>query len=165
MSKDAQVDNYIQSLTDWQQDICHFVRELIHEAEPEIVETIKFSNRPYFTLQGNVCALLATKITSMSLYTIRSPKTRPTLSTKAMTMPQPEQSRSSPARPSTAMLSLLSSVQLPTTTAQVVGANSQNHNSSYEQTNRAYGDTISRYFATWDYRNTMRILRGIQSWT
>ena len=61
MTKDPRVDEYINALPDWQQAICNQVRQLIHEAEPDIVETIKFSNRPYFTFDGNVCALLATK--------------------------------------------------------------------------------------------------------
>src|SRR5476651_2640130 len=61
MTKDSRVDEYINALPDWQQAICNQVRQLIHQAEPEIVETIKFTNRPYFTFQGNVCALLATK--------------------------------------------------------------------------------------------------------
>ena len=55
------VDDYIDRLPDWQQDICREVRELIHAADPEVTETIKFTNRPYFVLDGNVCALLATK--------------------------------------------------------------------------------------------------------
>jgi len=58
---DLRIDEYISSLPSWQNTLCTHVRELIHKAEPEIVETIKFSTRPYFTLQGNVCALLATK--------------------------------------------------------------------------------------------------------
>jgi len=33
----------------------------VHAADPEVTETIKRSNRPYFVLQGNVCALLAAK--------------------------------------------------------------------------------------------------------
>lgn len=61
MTRDPRVDNYINALPDWQQGICRRVRQLIHQAEPEIVETIKFTNRPYFTFQGNVCAFLATK--------------------------------------------------------------------------------------------------------
>jgi hypothetical protein len=61
MSKDPRVDEYIKSLPEWQQAICTQVRQLIHQAEPDIVETIKFTNRPYFTFYGNVCALLATK--------------------------------------------------------------------------------------------------------
>jgi hypothetical protein len=37
------------------------VRALVHAADPEIRETIKRTRQPYFVLQGNVCALLATK--------------------------------------------------------------------------------------------------------
>jgi hypothetical protein len=58
---DTRVDDYIDGLPDWQQDICRQVRELVHAADPEVTETIKFTNRPYFVLDGNVCALLATK--------------------------------------------------------------------------------------------------------
>jgi hypothetical protein len=58
---DPRVDAYIDALPDWQQAICREVRELVHAADPEVVETIKFTNRPYFVLQGNVCALLAAK--------------------------------------------------------------------------------------------------------
>ncbi|HEY7093664.1 MAG TPA: DUF1801 domain-containing protein, partial [Ktedonobacterales bacterium] len=49
------------TLPDWQQDICQRVRELVHAADPEVTETIKRTNRPYFTLEGNICALLAAK--------------------------------------------------------------------------------------------------------
>ena len=58
---DPRVDDYIDGLPDWKQDICRQVRELVHAADPEVTETIKFTNRPYFVLDGNVCALLATK--------------------------------------------------------------------------------------------------------
>jgi hypothetical protein len=58
---DPRVDAYIDALPDWQQAICRQVRDLIHSADDEVEETIKFSNRPYFVLQGNVCALLAAK--------------------------------------------------------------------------------------------------------
>ena len=58
---DPRVDSYIDALPDWQQVICREVRDLIHAADPEVVETIKFTNRPYFLLQGNICALLAAK--------------------------------------------------------------------------------------------------------
>jgi len=58
---DPRVDAYIHALPDWQQDICREVRELVHNADPELIETIKFTVRPYFVLQGNVCALLAAK--------------------------------------------------------------------------------------------------------
>jgi hypothetical protein len=58
---DARVDQYIEALPDWQQAVCREVRELVHAADPEVEETIKRSVQPYFVLQGNVCALLATK--------------------------------------------------------------------------------------------------------
>lgn len=37
------------------------VRELLFAADPELHETIKRGNRPYYVLAGNVCALLAAK--------------------------------------------------------------------------------------------------------
>jgi len=58
---DPRVDTYIDALPDWQQAICHEVRELVHAADPEVVETIKRTVQPYFVLQGNICALLAAK--------------------------------------------------------------------------------------------------------
>ncbi len=58
---DPRIDAYIDALPDWQQAICRQVRDLIHAADDEVTETIKFTNRPYFVLQGNVCALLAAK--------------------------------------------------------------------------------------------------------
>ncbi len=61
MKNNPEVDKYIRSLPQWKQAVCEKVRDLIHQAEPNIVEEIKFKNRPYFTLQGNVCALLAAK--------------------------------------------------------------------------------------------------------
>ncbi len=60
-NKDARIDEYIQKLPDWQRELAEHVRELIHEAEPSIEETIKRGDRPYFTLDGNVCALLGAK--------------------------------------------------------------------------------------------------------
>ena len=59
--KDKRIDEYIVTLPTWQQQICLQIRKLIHLAEPEIEETIKRTNRPYFVLNGNVCALLSTK--------------------------------------------------------------------------------------------------------
>jgi hypothetical protein len=58
---DARVEDYINSLPDWQQVICRRVRELVHAADPEVTETIKRTTRPYFVLQGNICALLGAK--------------------------------------------------------------------------------------------------------
>ena len=60
-TRDPRVDAYIDGLADWQQEICRAVREIVHAAEPDIEETIKRTNRPYFVLDGNVCALLAAK--------------------------------------------------------------------------------------------------------
>jgi hypothetical protein len=59
--KDPRVDTYIDQLPDWQQEICHRVRDLVHAADPEVEETIKRTVQPYFVLQGNICALLAAK--------------------------------------------------------------------------------------------------------
>lgn len=58
---DPRVDQFINSLPDWQQSICRRVRELVHAADPDVAETIKRTNRPYFTLEGNICALLAAR--------------------------------------------------------------------------------------------------------
>ena len=58
---DPRVDAYIDALPDWQQAICREVRDLVHAADDEVAETIKRTNRPYFVLQGNICALLAAK--------------------------------------------------------------------------------------------------------
>ena len=58
---DPRVDAYIATLPDWQQVICREVRDLVHATDPEVTETIKRADRPYFVLQGNICALLAAK--------------------------------------------------------------------------------------------------------
>ena len=59
--KDPRVDDYIEPLPEWQRAICREVRDLVHAADPEVVETIKRRVQPYFVLEGNVCALLAAK--------------------------------------------------------------------------------------------------------
>jgi hypothetical protein len=58
---DPRVDAYIDAQPAWQQAICREVRELVHAADDEVTETIKFKDRPYFVLEGNICALLAAK--------------------------------------------------------------------------------------------------------
>ena len=58
--RDPRIDAYISGLIDWQQGICNRLRELIHGVDREMSETIKRRDRPYFVLDGNVCALLAT---------------------------------------------------------------------------------------------------------
>lgn len=58
---DPRIDDYISTLPTWQQDICRRVRDLVHAADPNVAETIKRTNRPHFTLDGNICALLGAK--------------------------------------------------------------------------------------------------------
>jgi hypothetical protein len=58
---DPRVDAYIEQLPSWQQAICREVRHLVHAADEDVQETIKRSVRPYFVLDGNICALLAAK--------------------------------------------------------------------------------------------------------
>lgn len=58
---DPRVDTYIDALPEWQQAICREIRDLVHAADPQVTETIKRTVQPYFVLQGNICALLATK--------------------------------------------------------------------------------------------------------
>ena len=60
-AREPRVDEYIDALPAWQQDVCRRVRDVVHAADPEVEETIKRRVQPYFVLQGNVCALLATK--------------------------------------------------------------------------------------------------------
>jgi hypothetical protein len=60
-TKDPRVDAYIEKLPESQQNICRRIRDLVHEADQEVAETIKRGDRPYFVLNGNICALLATK--------------------------------------------------------------------------------------------------------
>lgn len=61
MKLDSRVDDYIAKLPDWQQLICRNVRSIAHKADPEVHEIIKRTVRPYFVLDGNICALLAAK--------------------------------------------------------------------------------------------------------
>ena len=59
--RDPRVDDYLDGAPDWQRDIMARVRDLLHEADPDIEETIKRSVQPYFVLAGNVAAFLRTK--------------------------------------------------------------------------------------------------------
>jgi hypothetical protein len=59
--KDPRIDAYLDGLPDWQRAILSQVRDLVHEADPEVEETIKRTVQPYFVLDGNICAFLATK--------------------------------------------------------------------------------------------------------
>jgi hypothetical protein len=59
--RDPRVDAYLDNLPTWQREICSQVRDLVHAADPDVEETIKRRVQPYFVLDGNICALLATK--------------------------------------------------------------------------------------------------------
>jgi hypothetical protein len=61
MTTDPRVDDYIDALPAWQQEICRQVRVLVHAADPDVIETIKRTRQPYFVLDGNICALLAAR--------------------------------------------------------------------------------------------------------
>jgi hypothetical protein len=58
---DPRVDVYIDGLPEWQQRVCQEVRDIAHEADPEVEETIKRTVQPYFVLDGNIAALQGTK--------------------------------------------------------------------------------------------------------
>jgi hypothetical protein len=58
---DPRVDAYIDALPAWQQRVCREVRDLVHAADPDVEETVKRRVQPYFVLDGNICALLATR--------------------------------------------------------------------------------------------------------
>jgi hypothetical protein len=59
--RDPRVDSYIDGLPDWQRRVCAELRDLILAADLEMSETVKRKVRPYFVLDGTVCALLATR--------------------------------------------------------------------------------------------------------
>jgi hypothetical protein len=58
---DPRVDAYLDGLPGWQRDLGQQVRDLVHAADPDVVETIKRTVQPYFVLDGNICALLAAR--------------------------------------------------------------------------------------------------------
>jgi hypothetical protein len=60
-AKDPRVDAYLDAAPDWQRAMMQRVRELLHEADPDLEETIKRTVQPYFVLQGNVVAFLSAK--------------------------------------------------------------------------------------------------------
>ena len=51
--RDPRVDDYIDGLPAWQQDVCRRVRDNPHAAHPQVVETIKRTLQPYFVLNGD----------------------------------------------------------------------------------------------------------------
>jgi len=61
MQRDPRITAYISTLPAWQQAVATRVRELVHQADPAVQETVKRTDRPYFVLAGNICALLGAK--------------------------------------------------------------------------------------------------------
>ena len=59
--KDPRVDAYLDALPGWQRAVLQEVRDLLHEADPAVEETIKRTVQPYFVLDGNIAAFLAAK--------------------------------------------------------------------------------------------------------
>ena len=59
--KDPRVDAYLEALPAWQQEVLSQVRDLVHDADADVEETIKRTVQPYFVLEGNICAFLAAK--------------------------------------------------------------------------------------------------------
>lgn len=49
-ASDPRVDACIAPLPDWQREICKRLRDLAHEADPEVDETIKRTVQPYLVL-------------------------------------------------------------------------------------------------------------------
>jgi hypothetical protein len=60
-ARDERVDAYLEPLPDWQRETLQRVRDLLHEADPDLTETIKRTVQPYFVLEGNVAAFLAAR--------------------------------------------------------------------------------------------------------
>jgi hypothetical protein len=58
---EPRIDNFLNALPAWQTQLLSRARQLIHEAEPAVTETIKRRTWPFFVLDGNVCAFMATK--------------------------------------------------------------------------------------------------------
>jgi hypothetical protein len=59
--RDPRVDDYLERLPAWQRETLGRVRDLLHETDPEMAETIKRTVQPYFVLGGNVAAFLAAR--------------------------------------------------------------------------------------------------------
>jgi hypothetical protein len=56
MTRDARVDAYLGGLTGWQRAAMVRLRELVHQAVPEIREEWKWDT-PVFASRANVCAI------------------------------------------------------------------------------------------------------------
>lgn len=60
MSYDKRIDNYIEKAAPFAQPILKHIRKLVHQAYPEIEETMKWSN-PHFEYKGMLCGMAAFK--------------------------------------------------------------------------------------------------------
>lgn len=54
-SASARIDRKIASLGDWRGETLSRVRELVHEADPEVVEELKWMGTPVWSHAGIVC--------------------------------------------------------------------------------------------------------------
>ena len=59
-SRDARIDAYIANAADFAKPIIKYVREVVHEAVPDIEETMKWST-PSFDYKGPLCGIAAFK--------------------------------------------------------------------------------------------------------
>lgn len=59
-AKDPRVDAYIQKSADFAKPILGHIREVVHDACPECVETLKWS-APHFDYKGIMCGMVAFK--------------------------------------------------------------------------------------------------------
>lgn len=57
---DARIDAYIEKKPDFAEPILRRLRQMVHEACPEVTETLKWS-MPYFEYQGLLCGMAAFK--------------------------------------------------------------------------------------------------------
>ncbi|SCK23756.1 DUF1801 domain-containing protein [Vogesella sp. LIG4] len=55
LSASACIDRRIAELADWRGELLRRVRELIHEAEPEVVEEWKWMGTPVWSRHGIIC--------------------------------------------------------------------------------------------------------------
>ncbi len=60
-TQDPRIDTYLSTIPSWQKEVFTKARMLIRQADPEVVETIKRTTLPFFTLNGNICAFMSTK--------------------------------------------------------------------------------------------------------
>jgi hypothetical protein len=61
MNASEQIDGLIEGLTDWRGDMLAYLRKVIHEADPDIVEEWKWRGAPVFSDHGIVCVANAFK--------------------------------------------------------------------------------------------------------